>query len=136
MYNELIMDYAKLQKYKGKLEDALAQEGKNLSCGDEITLYVKIEENKIVDAKFEGIGCAISQASANLMIENIIGKNLDDVKMILENVLLMVKGEKYESDKLGLITKMEDIKNYPMRIKCFLLSWKTLELILKNIESS
>ncbi|SHH36954.1 Fe-S cluster assembly sulfur transfer protein SufU [Thermosipho atlanticus] len=132
MYNELIMDYSKLQKYKGKLDDAIVQEGKNLSCGDEIILYLKIEGNKVVDAKFEGIGCAISQASANLMIENIVGKTLEEIEVIKKHVLAMAKGEKYDKEKLGLISEFSDIKNYPMRIKCFLLSWKTLELLLNK----
>lgn len=130
MYNELVMDYSRLKKFKGKLEDAIVQEGKNISCGDEITLYVKLNDNKVEDAKFEGIGCAISQASANLMIENIIGKSLEEVRGMIENVSLMVNGKEYDKDKLGLIAELSEIKNYPMRIKCFLLAWKTLKLIV------
>lgn len=132
MYNELIMDYSKLKKYKGKIEDATkVEEGKNLSCGDEITLYLKIENERIVDAKFEGIGCAISQASANLMIENIINKSIDDVKILIDNVYKMTRGEGYDKSVLGLIEELKSIKDYPMRIKCFLLAWKTLELSFK-----
>ncbi|ACJ74765.1 SUF system FeS assembly protein, NifU family [Thermosipho africanus TCF52B] len=132
MYNELIMDYSKLKKYKGKIEDATkVEEGKNLSCGDEITLYLKIENERIVDAKFEGIGCAISQASANLMIENIINKSIDDVKILIDNVYKMTRGEEYDKSVLGLIEELKSIKDYPMRIKCFLLAWKTLELSFK-----
>ncbi|MBB6063309.1 nitrogen fixation NifU-like protein [Thermosipho japonicus] len=132
MYNELIMDYSKLKKYKGKIEDATkVEEGKNLSCGDEITLYLKIENERIVDAKFEGIGCAISQASANLMIENIINKSIDEVKTLIDNVYKMTRGEEYDKSVLGLIVELKSIKDYPMRIKCFLLAWKTLELSFK-----
>ncbi|WP_126992962.1 Fe-S cluster assembly sulfur transfer protein SufU [Thermosipho globiformans] len=132
MYNELIMDYSKLKKYKGKIEDATkVEEGKNLSCGDEITLYLKIENERIVDAKFEGIGCAISQASANLMIENIIDKSIDEVKILIDNVYKMTRGEEYDKSILGLIEEFKSIKDYPMRIKCFLLAWKTLELSFK-----
>ncbi|EKF48724.1 SUF system FeS assembly protein, NifU family [Thermosipho africanus H17ap60334] len=132
MYNELIMDYSKLKKYKGKIEDATkVEEGKNLSCGDEITLYLKIENERIVDAKFEGIGCAISQASANLMIENIINKSIDEVKILIDNVYKMTRGEEYDKSVLGLIEELKSIKDYPMRIKCFLLAWKTLELSFK-----
>ncbi|MDK2886668.1 MAG: nitrogen fixation protein NifU [Thermosipho sp. (in: thermotogales)] len=133
MYNELIIDYSRLKKYKGKIDGAISQEGKNISCGDEITLYIKVENEKVVDAKFEGVGCAISQASANLMIENIIGKSLDEIKEIIENVNLMVKGNEFNREKLGPISELSEIKNYPMRIKCFLLSWKTLNLIIKKI---
>ncbi|APT71634.1 nitrogen fixation protein NifU [Thermosipho sp. 1063] len=133
MYSELIMDYSKLKKYKGKLKDAdVVEEGKNLSCGDEITLYLKFENGKIVDGKFEGIGCAISQASANIMLESVIGKDKDEALDILKNVYAMVKGEDFEKEKLGIVKELEDIRNYPMRIKCFLLSWKTLELALKK----
>lgn len=132
MYNELVMDYAKLKKYKGKIENSKVQEGKNISCGDEITLYIKIEDNKVSDAKFEGVGCAISQASANLMIENIIGKSLDEIKKIIKNVNQMVNNKDYDKQILGIISELSDIKNYPMRIKCFLLPWKTLQLVISN----
>jgi len=132
MYNELVMDYSRLKKYKGKIDNAIVQEGKNISCGDEIILYVKLEDNKVIDVKFEGIGCAISQASANLMIENIIGKSLEEVKELIENVNLMVNGSEYDKEKLGLISELSEIKNYPMRIKCFLLAWKTLQLLIKK----
>ncbi|QTA37186.1 SUF system NifU family Fe-S cluster assembly protein [Thermosipho ferrireducens] len=133
MYSELVMDYAKLTKYKGKLNNAtFIQEGKNLSCGDEITLYVKIESDKVKEIKFEGIGCAISQASANLMIETVSGKNLSEVKEIIKNAVAMARGEEFSEEVLETVAQLADIKNYPMRIKCFLLAWKTLEMALNE----
>ncbi|APT73134.1 nitrogen fixation protein NifU [Thermosipho melanesiensis] len=133
MYSEIIMDYSKLTKYKGKLDNpTVVEEGKNLSCGDEIKLYLKIEDDKIIDVKFEGIGCAISQASTNLMIESILGKSKREVKEILKNIYSMARGEEYDKEKIGIIKELENIKKYPMRIKCFLLSWKTLDLALKE----
>ncbi|PLV60023.1 Fe-S cluster assembly sulfur transfer protein SufU [Thermotoga sp. KOL6] len=133
IYSEAILDYANSKKYKGKLENAtVVEEGKNISCGDEIVLYLKIENGEIKDAKFEGIGCAISQASASLMIERILGRKVEDVESILKEAEKMATGSSFDEKKLGNVAIMSDIKNYPARVKCFLLSWKTLEQALKR----
>lgn len=85
IYSEAILDYANSKKFRGKLKDAsVVEEGKNISCGDEITLYLKVEDGVIKDARFEGIGCAISQASASLMIERIVNEKLENVESIVE----------------------------------------------------
>lgn len=137
IYSEAILDYANSKKFRGKLEDAsVVEEGKNISCGDEITLYLKVEDGVIKDARFEGIGCAISQASASLMIERIVNEKLENVESIVEEAEKMARGEDFDEQKLGNISIMSDIKNYPARVKCFLLAWKTLKEALKKISQS
>jgi len=132
IYSEFIMDYSKLKKFVGKIENATkVEEGKNLSCGDEVTLYLLLDGNRIVDAKFEGHGCTISQASTNVMIEQIIGKTKEEALELLRNAENMILGKEFNEKLLGPILNFYDVKNYPMRVKCFLLPWKTLEMALK-----
>lgn len=82
--------------------------------------------------KFEGHGCAISQASTNVMIEQIIGKTKEEALQIMKNAENMMLGKEFDGNVLGPIVNFYDVKNYPMRVKCFLLPWKTLELALKS----
>ncbi len=133
MYSDFILDYSKLKKFTGKLENAtIVEEGKNLSCGDELTLYLKVEDNVVKEAKFEGHGCAISQASTNVMIEMITGKTVEEALEIMKNAENMILGKNFDDGKLGLILNFYEVKNFPMRVKCFLLPWKTLEIALKK----
>jgi len=127
------MDYSKLKKFHGKIENAhKIEEGKNLSCGDEVTLYFIFDDDKIIDVKFEGHGCAVSQASTNVMIEQIIGKTKQEALEIIKNAENMILGKEFDENILGPVVNFYDVKNYPMRVKCFLLPWKTLELAIKD----
>lgn len=133
IYSEFIMDYSKLKKFHGKIENAhKVEEGKNLSCGDEVTLYFIFDGDKIIDVKFEGHGCAVSQASTNVMIEQIIGKTKQEALEIIKNAENMMLGKEFDENILGPVVNFYDVKNYPMRVKCFLLPWKTLELAIKD----
>jgi len=134
LYSEIIVDYAKLKKYKKRMDDAdTVREGVNLSCGDEIKLYVKVRDGKMESLSFEGKGCIVSQASTNLMIERVLGESLENIHEILENVKRMVKGEEYDKNLLKNVSIMENIRSYPNRVKCFMLAWRTLEDALKEL---
>jgi len=135
LYSEIIVDYAKLKKYKKRMDDAdTVREGVNLSCGDEIKLYVKVRDGKMESLSFEGKGCIVSQASTNLMIERVLGEPLENIHEILENVKRMVKGEEYDKNLLKNVSIMENIRSYPNRVKCFMLAWRTLEDALKELD--
>jgi len=135
LYSEIIVDYAKLKKYKKRMDDAdTVREGVNLSCGDEIKLYVKVRDGKMESLSFEGKGCIVSQASTNLMIERVLGESLENIHEILENVKRMVKGEEYDKNLLKNVSIMENIRSYPNRVKCFMLAWRTLEDALKELD--
>lgn len=114
IYREIILDHYRNPRNKGKLPDAdVSIHDSNPLCGDEIDIHLKVHDNKVQDIKFEGRGCAISQASASMLTEMIMGKPLTSVKDltkddILENIGLMNLG--------------------PARIKCALLSLKVLKL--------
>ena len=134
LYTDIILDYAKNKKFKKEIKDALHEHGKNLSCGDELELYVKLEDGVIKDASYTGHGCIVSQASASIMCESIKGKTPLEAKKIVQNVLKMAQGNEYDESIVGDVEIFEDISNYPMRVKCFTLSWHTFNTVLKSTE--
>lgn len=140
IYNELIMEHSMNSYNKKKLHDANYEEiGHNPNCGDEITLEVKINNNKIEDMAFSGHGCAISQASTSIMIDTLKGKTVKEAKDIIKTFIEMIKREtKNEEDleKLEDAIAFKNIANMPARVKCALLAWHTLEDILNKNEEN
>ena len=140
VYNDLIMEHSMNSYNKKKLEGADYSEiGHNPNCGDEITLELKLNENKIEDMAFTGHGCAISQASTSIMIDTLRGKTIEEAKEIIKTFIGMIKREDESEDDLE---KLEDaiafknIANMPARVKCALLAWHTIEDMLnKNDEN-
>jgi nitrogen fixation protein NifU and related proteins len=114
IYREIILDHYRNPRNKGKLTDAdVSIHDSNPLCGDEIDIHLKVEEGKIKNIKFEGRGCAISQASASMLTEMVIEKPLSAVKEIAKNDVL---------ENIGLLNLG------PARIKCALLSLKVLKM--------
>ena len=106
-YNEILTDHNLHPLHKEKLPDAnLVLEGVNPSCGDDIILQLKVEDGQVVDGAFEGSGCAISQASADIMLDLIIGKKKEEA------------------------VKLVDVSHMPARVKCAVLGWHTMEEML------
>tara|TARA_B100001250_G_scaffold385231_1_gene380790 strand:- start:146 stop:619 length:474 start_codon:yes stop_codon:yes gene_type:complete len=134
LYQEIILDHGKnprnLRKTENFNKDA---KGYNPLCGDKVHIYIKLNENKkIEDISFEGVGCAISMASASIMTDLIKGKEEKDVKEIVNDFLEMIK-EKDEikskllkDDEKTKLMCLSGVKQYPMRVKCATLSWHTL----------
>lgn len=132
LYREIILEHYHRPRYKGALPDAnLTAEGMNPLCGDELTLYLKTDGDRIVEARFDGRGCSISQASASMLTEAIRGLTVDEAKALLERVKAMLTGSPHEPfDEDDDLSALEGVKKYPVRIKCALLAWTTLEEIL------
>jgi len=122
LYRELIIEHYKNPQHKGRLADsAYSFEDENPLCGDHIHIDLKVDENgKVVDAKFDGQGCAISISSADMLIESIIGKQLDELKAMKKQDIL---------DLLG-------IELSPVRLKCALLSLKVLKAAVYELDES
>lgn len=119
---------------KKKLEGANYSEiGHNPNCGDEITLELKLDGDKIEDMAFTGHGCAISQASTSIMIDTLRGKTIEEAKEIIKTFIEMIKRETTDEEELK---KLEDaiafrnVSNMPARVKCALLAWHTIEDML------
>ena len=136
VYNELIMEHSMNSYNRKELTSCDYKElGHNPSCGDEITLEVKMNGNIIEDMAFSGHGCAISQASTSIMIDTLRGKTIEEAKEIIKTFINMIKNEEHDEEKLK---KLEDalafknIQHMPARVKCALLAWHTLEKILQS----
>ncbi|KNF08623.1 iron-sulfur cluster assembly scaffold protein IscU [Gottschalkia purinilytica] len=138
IYSELIRYHNKNQLNKKEIPNAtISERGHNPSCGDDITLHLKLEEDIIIDAGFSGIGCAISQASTSIMIDLIKGKNINEVENILNTFLGMIKKEVEDEDQLNILGDaiyLRNISNMPARVKCCALPWHSLKVSLERIK--
>lgn len=136
LYTELIKEHSMDKSKKRSLDDKTDSElGFNPSCGDELILNLKIEDGIIKDATYEGVGCAISQASTSMMIDVIKGKTIEDAKKVVEIFLKMIKNEitdEKELEKLQDAIVLKNISKLPARVKCAVLTWRTLENMLEE----
>ena len=134
-YNEILIEHNLHPTHKHELPDAnLVLEGVNPSCGDDIWLKLKVENDEIVDGAFVGDGCAISQASADIMLDLIIGKKKEEAIKLAESFLRMIKGNATDEDMDALeeAGALQDISHMPARVKCAVLGWHSMEELLKN----
>lgn len=132
-YSEIINDHNLRPGNKHALADAnLELRGVNPSCGDDITLRLKVEDDVIVDGAYTGDGCAISQASADMMLDLIIGKPVEEAKRLSEIFLRMIKGKvtPEELNELQEASALIDVSHMPARVKCAVLGWHTMEEML------
>ena len=133
-YNEILTEHNLRPEHKHELPDAdLSLDGVNPSCGDEITLKLKVEGDTIVDGAFVGNGCAISQASADIMLGMVIGKKKEEALHLGELFFKMIRGEASadEIDELEEASALQDIAHMPARTKCAVLGWRTLREMFK-----
>ncbi|WP_077214538.1 Fe-S cluster assembly sulfur transfer protein SufU [Bacillus dakarensis] len=129
LYRQVIMDHYKKPRNKGVLEDdSLTINMNNPTCGDRIQLSLKVEDGKVVDAKFEGEGCSISMSSASMMTQAIKGQNIEDALKLSKIFSDMMQGKDYDEDlDLGDIEALQGVSKFPARIKCATLAWKAME---------
>ena len=136
IYTELIREHSMESENKKELKDRTDHHmGINPSCGDELEINIKLNGDIIEDASYTGMGCAISQASASMMIDVIKGKSVEEAKEAIEVFLKMIKSEIEDEDDLLILEDaaiLESISTLPQRVKCAVLSWRTLEEILSN----
>lgn len=126
LYQELILDHARHPRHYGKLETAThSANGVNPLCGDKLKLYLKLDgDGSIVDASFEGSGCAISVASASLLTDRVIGLTKPDALDTSANIIARLTGqESIEGKPEDKLTALEGVKEFPARVKCATLAW-------------
>jgi nitrogen fixation NifU-like protein len=113
-------------------------EGFNPLCGDRLTLFLKMDGDKIVDASFQGSGCAISTASVSLMTEIIKDKTTAEAKALFKIFHEMTTGkeEQIQLEAVGKLAVLAGVREYPARVKCATLAWHTLDAALKNEQNS
>lgn len=130
LYKEIILENYKSRKNRMRLEGAdLHEEGANPSCGDDLELFLQTDGERVVDAKYDGVGCSICCASANLLCDSFRGRSIKEVKGLIEQYRKMItEGEEPDfPDELEDLEAMQGVKQYPVRIKCALLAWTTAE---------
>ncbi len=129
-YNEILTEHNMHPEFKHDLPDAdIVLDGVNPSCGDNIQLKLKVKGDEIVDGAFVGDGCAISQASADIMLGMIIGMKKEDALKTGETFMKMIRGEASEDEieSLEEASALRDISHMPARVKCAMLGWRTLK---------
>lgn len=138
LYRETILDHYHNPRNNGTIENASATvEGVNPLCGDELTLYIKLTpEGLIEDVKLEAHGCSINTASGSMMSEAILGQSVERAQQIVEDFKTMMLNKEEEvafADELEELEALRGVKKYPVRIKCALLPWNTL---LEGLETA
>jgi nitrogen fixation NifU-like protein len=135
LYQEVVMDHNRRPRNFRKPEDANRQaEGYNPLCGDQITLYLAVADDKIADVGFQAQGCAISKASASMMTESVKGLSLEDAEKVFQEFRSMITQEDFDPDVLGDAELLQGVSRYPARIKCAALSWHALNSLLGDNE--
>jgi nitrogen fixation NifU-like protein len=141
LYQEVILDHSRHPRHFGPLPDAThVGEGYNPLCGDRVKVYLDVDgEGRVSDVKFEGRGCAISQASASLMTDMLSGRTLAEVDNLMDGFIRLVKGESpngLASDDRERLEVMAGVSAFPMRVKCATLAWHTMKSALEGGETA
>ena len=140
LYREIVNEHNMHPVHKGKMETAdLVLRGVNPSCGDDITLQLKIDGDVITDAMYEGSGCAISQASVDMMADQIIGKKKDEAIKLAGTFMGMIKGDITDEESIEALDEaaaLQDVAHMPARVKCAVLGWHTMQEMLEHPEKA
>ena len=138
LYQEVILDHNKRPRNYKTIEQATQySHGFNTLCGDDYYLYLIAKDGKIEDIGFQGKGCAISKASASMMTTLVKGKNIEEAASLKDDfVNFMTKDKTDAKSKIGRLSIFEGVKEFPVRVKCATLIWRTLEDALKGVKES
>lgn len=136
LYQQVILDHNKKPRNFRKLETANhTAEGYNPLCGDQLTVYLKLEDDRVTDVGFEGSGCAISKASASMMTQAVKGKSKQQAETLFKEFHSMVTGEldeENEENTLGNLKIFAGVREFPVRVKCASLPWHTMHAALNK----
>ena len=139
LYRELILDHARSPRHFGKLAEAThSAEGINPLCGDKLKLYLEIDDaERIVDARFEGSGCAISVASASLLTDTVIGMRCQDALLFFDALVERLAGDATAGSAmdLGKLRALEGVREFPARVKCATLAWHAMNAAIHEEEA-
>ncbi len=134
LYRDVIMDHYRRPRNKGTLpEPSVSVDLHNPVCGDEITLQLVVEGDRIRQARFSGRGCSISQASASMMTQQLEGKTLAEAEDMIARFKQLMHGDEQAGETLGDLMALHGVSKFPVRVKCALLSWEALERSLEQL---
>ena len=132
LYKQVILDHSKHPRNNGDIENSYKLEMLNPSCGDKITVSVKLVDDIIDDIKFSGIGCSISMASASMLTEELKGLSVQKANEKIHDFLNMIMGTEFNEGNLEDSIALQNISQLPARVKCATLAWKITEKILED----
>ena len=135
LYQEILLEHNNRPRNFRKLEDANRQaDGYNPLCGDQITLYLRVEDDVIADAAFQGVGCAISRASASMLTQSVKGQTVAKAEEIFDGFHLLITDPDadVDYDLLGDLEVLSGVSAFPTRIKCAVLAWHTLTAAIEG----
>lgn len=132
LYQEVVLDHGRHPRNFRPMVGASAQSvGFNPLCGDKLTLFLRLEGDVVRDASFQGSGCAISTASASILTELVKGKTRQEVDDLLATFMhMLLGGATVDPERLGKLAVFAGVRDFPVRVKCATLSWRTLEAAL------
>ena len=137
LYQEVILDHNRRPRNFGQLPDATrTAKGYNPLCGDRLTLYLKLDGDRIDSVAFEGSGCAISKASASLMTDAIKGQSTSSAADLFERFHQMITtpiDQPVDEDSVGKLAVLAGVREFPARVKCASLAWHTLKAALDEV---
>ncbi len=139
LYEEVILDHNRNPRNFNKIPEFCSHsaQGNNPLCGDQFSVYLTLKEGIIEDVGFKGAGCAISKASASLMLESIKGKSIKEVEELYKKTHHMLTDDSdadEESEDLGKLEVLSGVKEFPMRVKCATLSWHIMNAAIHEKE--
>ncbi len=133
LYQQLILDHNQHPRNFGVLEGAgPAAQGNNPLCGDQLDLYLELEEDRIKDISFVASGCAIFKSSTSIMTTVVKGKTRAEALEVFERFHRMATTGEMDSAQMGKLAALASVHKYPVRVKCALLAWRTLEAALRE----
>jgi nitrogen fixation protein NifU and related proteins len=137
LYQEVILDHNKKPRNFGEIEGAAKAAGHNPMCGDRVSVFVRMDGERVAQAAFVGNGCAISKASASLMTEAVTGRTSADVHALFAAFQDAVTGKvEPDEDRLDKLVALTGVKEYPSRVKCAMLAWHALLAAIDNAGST
>ena len=133
LYRETILDHYSHPRNRGVVEPAdVSRDGANPLCGDEVRVTLRARDGIVEDVRFEGKGCSISQASASMMTEQVKGRPVADAARLIAAFKAMMHGDA-PADDLDDLAALQDVRKFPVRVKCATLGWVTLEQALADL---
>ena len=132
LYQEIILEHNRSPRNSGRLERPSGEaRGNNPLCGDRITVQVELQDERVVDVRFEARGCAISVASASMMTELVKGRNVAEAKAVFEDFIARVTGSD-DDDGSSELSALMGVRKFPARVKCATLPWHTFDAALQG----
>ncbi|HET8551561.1 MAG TPA: SUF system NifU family Fe-S cluster assembly protein [Gammaproteobacteria bacterium] len=138
LYQDIIIDHNRSPRNFRRIDPATREaQGFNPLCGDKLTVYLKLDGDRVEDVSFEGSGCAISVASASLMTDTLKGKTQAEAEALFKDMHALLTGQSEEApERLGKLAALAGVRDYPSRVKCATLCWHTVQAALEKREAA